>query len=156
MVSGSDDATIKLWDTPDVSDIDPLTEIATLKGKITSVTISPDGSKLAATANNGNACVWNLTNIQKPKPIRAFDKLDAPQALRWSPDGSLYAIAQKNGIITIITNDSNIQHQQEHAAETRALGWHGNVLITGSSTGRIQIKNTSTLTKDLEEEQSGN
>ncbi len=63
---------------------------------------SPDGSKLAFTAQRRGKDVLNIFDVKSPKLLQRFDKLELESVTgpTWSPDGSRLVFSGSNGGIT--------------------------------------------------------
>lgn len=68
---------------------------------VTSVDISPDGSKILTCSQDRNALVWEYANGEY-KPTLVLLRINrAATVCRWSPDGSKFAVGSSDRIIAV-------------------------------------------------------
>jgi WD40 repeat protein len=94
LASGSEDKTIKLWDTISQK------EIVTLPAgdRVTSVAFSPDRETLLAGCDHGTIRVWHVASH---KEIAALPAGDTVLSVAFSPDGKTLATGHGSGIVKL-------------------------------------------------------
>ena len=133
LVSGSYDATLRVWDMP-VGDlrfhIEPLKlpngpkSIGTARNReINSVDVSPKGT-LMASGDSASFCLWNLESGQLLKCIDHSEK--RYKLVSFSPDGTTLAVANNRGVslFTVDGETAKAQIELEKSEITYALAWH--------------------------------
>jgi WD40 repeat protein/tRNA A-37 threonylcarbamoyl transferase component Bud32 len=96
VASGSEDETVRVWDTARG------TRIATLQGHgdlVTSVAFSPAGDRIASTSEDGTVKVWDPDSGQETLSLRGQG--GRAYCVAFSPDGQRLASANHDGTITI-------------------------------------------------------
>ena len=95
--SGSDDATIILWDVESKKPIgEPLTGH---KNAVESVVFSPDGKMLASCSMDKTVILWSVVDR---KPIGVLTgHTESVESIAFSPDGKLLASGSEDGTIIL-------------------------------------------------------
>jgi len=94
LATGSDDATVQLWDLTDPAHPTPLGQPLTgHTNAVTSVAFSPDGHTLASASSDHTIRLWNLTDPTHPTPLGQplTGHTSAVFSLAFSPDGHTLA-----------------------------------------------------------------
>ncbi|EGW34053.1 uncharacterized protein SPAPADRAFT_59474 [Spathaspora passalidarum NRRL Y-27907] len=124
--------------------------VTTLRGHdktVTSVDISPDGSKILTCSQDRNALVWeNSTGEYKPTLVLLRINR-AATCCRWSPDGQKFAVGSSDRVIAVCyyeaENDWWIsKHLKKPIKSTvTSLDWHPNsvLLASGSTDGHVRV-----------------
>ncbi|MFI6099495.1 hypothetical protein ACIA8G_28395 [Lentzea sp. NPDC051213] len=87
LVTGSDDAAVRLYDVRDVRKPVLLRQFETGDGNVASVAFSPDGRTLAVGANRV-ASLWNVTNPAQPVRLSRMDGFpNTVWSVAFTPDG---------------------------------------------------------------------
>ena len=128
------------------------TLLAVLKGHdktVTSVDISPDGSKILTCSQDRNALVWEYSQRdQEYKPTLVLLRISmAATVCRWSPVGNKFAVGSSNKVVAICyyeeENDWWIsKHLKEPFKSTiTSLDWHPNnvLLVCGCASGHVNV-----------------
>lgn len=128
------------------------TLFATLKEHdktVTSVDISPDGSKILTCSQDRNALVWELNpSTQEYKPTLVLLRINrAATVCKWSPYGNKFAVGSSDRIIAVCyyeeENDWWVsKHLKKPLKSTiTSLDWHPNnvLLASGSTDGHLRV-----------------
>ncbi len=94
LATGSDDRTIRIWDTTTAREADRLAVVA----PVLELDYSPDGSLLLATDNRGVVQVWEIANRRTRKKLTEVE--DALRAT-FRRDGAQFATVGRRGIVKI-------------------------------------------------------
>lgn len=126
--------------------------ITVLKGHdktVTSVDISPDGSKILTCSQDRNALVWQFdSSLQEYKPTLVLLRINrAATVCKWSPNGEKFAVGSSDRIVAICyyEPDNNwwiSKHLKKPLKSTiTSLDWHpNNVLLgCGSTDGHVRV-----------------
>ena len=153
--------TVEIYQTSSNSSSKPKL-ITTLKGHdktVTSVDISPDGSKILTCSQDRNALVWQYDQAeQEYKPTLVLLRISrAATVCRWSPLGNKFAVGSSDRIIAVCyyepENDWWVsKHLKKPLKSTiTSLDWHPNniLLASGSTDGHARV--FSTYIKGLDE-----
>ncbi|MBL7849152.1 MAG: High-affnity carbon uptake protein Hat/HatR [Cyclobacteriaceae bacterium] len=130
------------------TDFNTVREVIKPKEKISMITISPDGKRMAGTGNAGSLFVWDLTNNFAEKV--AF-KNNAPlTSVTFATDNSRRIIVGDNtGQVKIITEDTNFAPRilSGHTAHIEQIVFNnaGKFLATTSRDGTVRLWNWDKL-----------
>ncbi|CAK9437380.1 uncharacterized protein LODBEIA_P17580 [Lodderomyces beijingensis] len=114
---------------------------------VTSVDISPDGTRILTCSQDRNALVWEYQDGEF-KPTLVLLRINrAATVCRWSPDGSKFAVGSSDRIIAVCyyeaENDWWIsKHLKKPIKSTiTTLDWHPNgvLLACGSTDGHVRV-----------------
>jgi len=132
------DCSIRLWDLRDGG------EIKVIEGGPSdawSICFSPDGSKLATGANNGNVRIIDAQTAEEIEKIEAGGKFAL--SLAYSPDGELLAIGGMDGIIKIFAtlNYELLNTIEGHAMPIRSIAFSpdSQFMMSASDDGHIKV-----------------
>lgn len=116
---------------------------------VTSVDISPDGSKILTCSQDRNALVWEWNQqAQEYKPTLVLLRISrAATFCRWSPLGNKFAVGSSDRIIAVCyyeeENDWWVsKHLKKPLKSTiTSLSWHPNnvLLASGSTDGHVRV-----------------
>ncbi|EEQ37021.1 hypothetical protein CLUG_01144 [Clavispora lusitaniae ATCC 42720] len=145
------DNTVELYQNSPGSSKKP-TLITVLKGHdktVTSVDISPDGSKILTCSQDRNALVWQWNDEAREfKPTLVLLRINrAAKVCRWSPNGDKFAVGSADRVIAICyyeeENDWWVsKHLKKPLKSTiTSLSWHPNnvLLASGSTDGHVRV-----------------
>ena len=103
IASGSEDATVRIWDSSDGSLVRELIGHMEI---VNDLSFSPDGTILASASNDGSIRFWE---VDGGNLIRTIDPLiDRVYKVEFSPDGNLIAIGGNNCFIELRQVNSGI------------------------------------------------
>ncbi|RLV91024.1 Actin-related protein 2/3 complex subunit 1 [Spathaspora sp. JA1] len=115
---------------------------------VTSVDISPDGSKILTCSQDRNALVWEKDIQGEYKPTLVLLRINrAATCCRWSPNGQKFAVGSSDRVIAVCyyeaENDWWIsKHLKKPLKSTiTGLDWHPNsvLLACGSTDGHVRV-----------------
>lgn len=145
------DNTVEIYQTSTNASIKPKL-FTVLKGHdktVTSVDISPDGSKILTCSQDRNALVWQYSaEAQEYKPTLVLLRISrAATVCRWSPDGTKFAVGSSDRIVAVCyyeqENDWWVsKHLKKPLKSTiTTLDWHPNsiLLACGSTDGHVRV-----------------
>jgi WD40 repeat protein len=147
IASGSEDKTIKLWDTTTGKIIKTL---AGNNGEIDSLAWNRDGKTLAA-ANGNQISIWNISTGKLIKNLFSV----RVNLIAWSADGKTLAAVERNAIqLWDTTTGKLIKTLPGHSMSVRGLAWSmdGNILASagdGDNIIKLWDKTTGNLIKIL-------
>jgi small GTP-binding protein len=138
LASGSDDATIKLWDGTN-----GLLK-QTLEGHsrpINSVAWSPDGQTLASGSNDATIKLWDGTTGLLLKTL--FEHSRSINSVAWSPDGQTLASGSDDATIKLWDGTTGLLLKTlfEHSRSINSVAWSpdGQTLASGSDDATIKL-----------------
>lgn len=152
---------VELYQTSANSTAKP-TLVTTLRGHdktVTSVDISPDGSKILTCSQDRNALVWEWNDASRDfKPALVLLRINrAATVCKWSPNGDKFAVGSADRVIAVCyyeeENDWWVsKHLKKPLKSTiTSLAWHPNnvLLASGSTDGHVRV--FSAFIKGLDE-----
>ncbi|KAL2270157.1 hypothetical protein VTJ83DRAFT_2341 [Remersonia thermophila] len=143
LVSGSEETTIRLWDTA--------TGIyqQTLEGHsaaVTAIAFSPDGKILASASKDTTIRLWDIATGTHQQTLEGHSA--AVTAIAFSPDGKILASASKDTTIRLwdIATGTHQQTLEGHSNIITAIAFlpDGKVLALGSEDTTIRLWDTAT------------
>jgi WD40 repeat protein len=129
IASGSEDATVRLWDSRDGSLV---YELIGHNEIVNDLSFSPDGTILASASNDGSVRFWD---VDGGSLIRTIDPLiDRVNKVEFSPDGNLIAIGGNNCFIELRQVNSGIFRrslpQPQCVERTQGMVWSWGIDFT--------------------------
>ena len=130
------------------TDFNTVTEVIKPKEKINSITLSPDGKRIAGVGASGSLYVWDIENNYAEKiPFKNNVSLTA---VAFAQDNSRRIIVGDNsGQIRIITEDSNLppRNLSGHIAHIEQIIFNNSAtfLATTSRDGKVRLWNWNKL-----------
>lgn len=116
---------------------------------VTSVDISPDGSRILTCSQDRNALVWELDAASgEYKPTLVLLRINrAATVCRWSPNGDKFAVGSADRVIAVCYYEEEnnwwvSKHLKKPLKSTiTALLWHPNnvLLACGSTDGHVRV-----------------
>ncbi|ABN67883.2 component of the ARP2-3 complex [Scheffersomyces stipitis CBS 6054] len=126
---------------------------------VTSVDISPDGSRILTCSQDRNALVWEYDGAANEyKPTLVLLRINrAATVCKWSPDGQKFAVGSSDRIIAVCYYEAEnnwwvSKHLKKPLKSTiTCLSWHQNgvLLASGSTDGHVRV--FSAFIKGLDE-----
>lgn len=129
------------------SDLNTATEVISVKGKISSLELSPDGTKLAGAGMNGNLFIWDVNNNY------AETSISIPQAsltaVCFAPDSKSIVVGTTSGQVYIVDNGRVSQPLSGHTASITNIRFNfkGTFMATASRDWTIRLWNYQELTR---------
>ncbi len=150
LASGSDDATIKVWDTR--TGREELTLRTSLRHcTVNSVVFSQDGGRLASSSTDGTINVWDARTGRKELTLRADNALFGSVA--FSPDGARLASGFDDQTIKVWDARTGREELtlRGHVLKVNSLAFSpdGARLASGSEDGEIKVWDTRTGREEL-------
>ncbi|QRV95923.1 Tyrosine kinase family catalytic domain protein [Ceratobasidium sp. AG-Ba] len=145
LISGADDYTIRLWDTN--TGLETAASPITVKEKVHSVAVSPDGTKLAAGCSKGRVIIYSTATWQT---IGLFTgHKDAVYPVLFSPDGCRIASSAINDSFYIWDVGTAVSLDISFAGNTKGITClsftpSGRYIAAGSAEKSIQVWDTQT------------
>jgi WD40 repeat protein len=148
------DSSIFVWD-PESGDL--MDSYTVDRGNIYSVDwhpVKPD--LIAASTSSHGAWIWSM---EDPQPQRVDTERMQSRCIRWSPEGTRFAVCRDDGLVTI--HDSETTELQvslnNHLGQVFCVDWHpsGNRLATASEDGTVRIWDAATGTQTISFERFG-
>ena len=133
IVTGSDDATIRVWDAVTGEGLFSLEH----GSKVRSVAWSPDGSRIAA-GSSGCVRVWDAVTGEG---LLSLERSYGVRSVAWSPDGSRIA-AGSSGCVRVWDAVSGEELLSlEHGSQVRSVAWSpdGSRIAAGSDDATIRV-----------------
>lgn len=161
MLAVTKDNTVELYQTTPNSSARPtlITVLRSHDKTVTSVDISPDGTKILTCSQDRNALVWDWNDAAREfKPTLVLLRINrAATVCKWSPQGNKFAVGSADRVIAVCyyeeENDWWVsKHLKKPLKSTiTSLSWHPNnvLLASGSTDGHVRV--FSSFIKGLDE-----
>lgn len=126
------------------TDFNTVREVIKPKEKIATITLSPDGKRLAGVGAGGSLFIWDIANNYAEKV--AFKNNNPLTAVAFAPDNSRRIIVGDNtGSVKVITEDTNLIPRvlSGHTAHIEQITFNnaGTFVATTSRDGRVRLWN---------------
>ncbi len=130
------------------SDLTTAKEVISSKEKITSIDLSPDGSRLAGVSEDGNLFVWDVKkNFSQTKYNILKDGLNDVLAVSFAPSGNDIIIGDQTGEIRIINNGIVRRTLSGHTSQIEQIKFNhsGKFMATASKDKTLRLWNMDKL-----------
>lgn len=129
------------------SDLTTAKEVINSQERLSSIDLSPDGSKLAGTGIDGNLYVWDLKNnfaVSKYQILK--DKKDIP-AVSFMPDSRGIVLGDEGGIVRIFDTGIVRRVLSGHTSQIEQIkfSFSGQFMATASKDGSVRLWNLKAL-----------
>jgi WD40 repeat protein/energy-coupling factor transporter ATP-binding protein EcfA2 len=127
------------------SDLTTSKEVIAVKGKITALELSPDGSKLAGAGVNGNLYIWDVRNNYQETTIRIPNT--SLSSVCYAPDSKTLVAGTTSGQVFIIENGRIVHTLSGHTAGITNIrfNYKGTFMATASKDWSIRLWNYKNL-----------
>ena len=134
LASGSDDGTIRLWDSSTGTQL-----LSLSSEKTNSLAFSMDGKTLASISNFSQIQLWNISTGRQLTSLK--EQNDSVTVLAFSTDSNILASGSRDGVIQLwdISTGNKLTDLKGHVDWVSALLFSpdGKALVSGSSEGAI-------------------
>ena len=128
-----------------VSDGSIIRTLAEHTGEVQSLSFSPDGTRLASSAQDGKIILWNLTNSTPIRSIAAHT--DSIRSIAWSPDSRFIGSASFDSTLKLwnATNGAMVWKNQDtdygYRYRTIAVSPDGLTVASGNHSYQVNLYN---------------
>jgi WD40 repeat protein len=147
LASAGEDRTVRVWDTVKRQAAGPagifnLKELSIFRGhhgQVSSLTWSPDGTRLATSSNDGTVKLWAARTGNEPHLLG--DESDSSNCVSWNPKGTQLAWGSRVGMITIWDKGETRLTWQGHTNVVQSVTWgpDGKHLASASGDGAVRV-----------------
>ena len=148
LVTGADNGTVRLWSLARPGHPLLLAAPLSLRGPVSSLALSPDGSLLAISAG-GTVSLWNISDPRRPALAGSTPAAlgTALNAVIYSPDGQTLATAGANGRV-YVWDTTDPRHPTPRGTpmnagigQVNAIAFSpdGSILAAGGANGRLRL-----------------
>lgn len=129
------------------SDLNSAREVIAVKGKISALELSPDGTKLAGAGVSGNLFIWDINNDY------AESKIVVPNAsltsVSYAPDSKTLVVGTTSGQVLLIENGRITRTLSGHTAGITNIrfNYQGTFMATASKDWSVRLWNYKDLNK---------
>jgi WD40 repeat protein len=150
--SSSSDNTAKLWQLNHHPRLTVLKPPVSLLSPITDVSISADGTRVAASREDSQVTIWNLKNVQHPildsLPYKGINDYSLGMSISLTPNGKVVAAANADGSIEIWETSGKDADRLENAHGGKAVrgisfSSQNDLLASAGSDHLVKIWNAS-------------
>ena len=140
LASGSDDGTVRIWDTR--TGQEAATALSIADGRVKSVAFAPDGQHIVVGGEGNAIYVWNVTTgCAALPPLRGHS--NAIQSVAFSPNGRLIASASEDKTTRLWSAETGreISVMHGHTDQIRAIAFSpdGQLLASASDDNTVRI-----------------
>ncbi len=128
------------------SDLNTAKEVISCKEKVTSIDLSPDGTKLAGGGVDGNLFIWDLKNNYTVTSYPILNNKDI-LTLAYTPKGNEVIIGAENGEVRIVNNGIVRRVLSGHTSHIEQIKFNhsGKFMATASKDKSIRLWNMEQL-----------
>lgn len=143
--AGQNSGFIQLWDLGNSATVSQPTRVHIEGNSVYSVALSPDATRLVSGGWNTSTILWDITNIQAPKPLVTLTgKENIIDTLSYRPDGKLIAGGSENHTVTLwdaSNPNSPLAVLNGHSSVVFSVAFSpdGKRLASGSKDGTIKL-----------------
>ncbi|MBS1981722.1 MAG: High-affnity carbon uptake protein Hat/HatR [Bacteroidetes bacterium] len=132
------------------SDLKTAREVITPLEKITSIDLSPDGTKLAGAGTDGNLYLWDLKNNYAQTKYSVLRQGKDILAIQFMPDSRGVVIGDEEGIVRIFVNGVIVRTLTGHTSQIEQIKFShsGKFMATASKDGSVRLWNINQLTEE--------
>jgi len=129
------------------SDLNTAKEVIKSEERITSIDLSPDGTKLAGAGIDGNLYIWDLRNNFSVSKYQILKDQKDILAVSYMPDGRGIVIGDENGIVRIIDSGIVKRVLSGHTSQIEQIkfSFSGQFMATASKDGSVRLWNLKQL-----------
>lgn len=132
------------------SDLKTAREVISPTEKITSIDLSPDGTKLAGAGSDGNLYIWDIKNKYAETKYSVLKHGKDILAIQFMPDSRGVVIGDEEGIIRIFTSGVVYRTLTGHTSQIEQIKFShsGQFMATASKDGSVRLWNINQLTEE--------
>ncbi|MBS1558295.1 MAG: High-affnity carbon uptake protein Hat/HatR [Bacteroidetes bacterium] len=132
------------------SDLKTAREVISPTEKITSIDLSPDGTKLAGAGTDGNLYIWDIKNNYAPTKYSVLKQGKDILAIQFMPDSRGVVIGDEEGIIRIFNSGIVIRTLTGHTSQIEQIKFShsGQFMATASKDGSVRLWNINQLAEE--------
>lgn len=133
------------------SDLSTAKEVINAKEKITSIDLSPDGSKIAGVSEDGNLIVWDVKRNFAQTTVKVLTGTENDLlALSFNPAGNEVVVGDQNGILRIINLAAGLPPRRVLTGHTSMIeqikfSHNGGFMATASKDKTVRLWNLKML-----------
>ncbi len=128
------------------SDLSTAKEVVHSEEKLTSIDLSPDGSKLVGAGVNGNLYIWSVKNNYSVERYSILNNRDI-LSVSFMPDGRRVVLGDENGIVRIVDGGLTVRTLSGHTSQVEQIkfSFSGQFMATASKDGSVRLWNLKEL-----------
>ena len=146
LASGSDDNTIRIWDTLSNTSLRHIRTLRGHTGDVRSVAWSPDGQTLASGSTDGTVRLWNPNNGVNFTVLRGHRS--TVTSVAWSPDSDTLASGSSDDTIKIwdVDTERTVRTLRGHPDSVISVAWSpdGDLLASVGVGNTVMLWNPNT------------
>ena len=131
------------------SDLTTAKEVIKAGERITSIDLSPDGTKLTGAGIDGNLYVWDIRNNFSASKYQILKNQEDIMAVSFMPDGRGIVVGDEHGIVRIIDSGVVRRVLSGHTSQIEQIkfSFSGLFMATASKDGSVRLWNLKQLTE---------
>jgi len=129
------------------SDLNTAKEVIKADERITSIDLSPDGTKLTGAGIDGNLYVWDIRNNFSSSKYQILKDQEDIMAVSFMPDGRGIVIGDEHGIVRIFDSGVVRRVLSGHTSQIEQIkfSFSGQFMATASKDGSVRLWNLKQL-----------